>query len=69
MQEAIYSEEFYKPKHFIFLDYLCEAKTTDVKVDNNEIQDCVWVDPRKALDMNVDSFTKRTLRKYLEISE
>ncbi len=69
MQEAIYSEEFYKSKHFIFLDYLCEAKTTDVKVDKDEMQDFVWGDPRKALEMNVDSFTKRTLKKYLETRE
>jgi nucleoside triphosphatase len=67
LQEAIYSEEFYKPKHFIFLDYLCEAKTTDVKVDKDEMQDFVWIEPRKALEMNIDSFTKRALKKYLEI--
>jgi len=67
MQEAIYSEEFYKPKHFIFLDYLCETETADVKVDKDEIQESVWIDPKKALEMNVDSFTKRTIKKYLEM--
>jgi nucleoside triphosphatase len=69
MQEVIYSEEFYKPKHFIFLDYLCEAETTDVKLNKNEIQEFIWVNPRKALGMNVDTFTKRTIRKYLEIKD
>lgn len=67
LQEAIYSEEFYKPKHFIFLDYLCKAKTTDVEVDQDEMQDFVWVAPTKALEMNIDSFTKRALKKYLGI--
>ena len=69
LQEAVYSREFYKPKHFIFLDYLCEAQTTDVEVDEDEIQDFVWVDPRKAAEMDVDSFTKRTIKKYLETKE
>jgi len=69
MQEAIYSEEFYKPKHFIFLDYLCETETADVKVDKDEIQESVWADPEKALEMNVDSFTKRTIKKYLETGD
>ena len=65
LQEAIYSEEFFKPKHFIFLDYLCKAETTEVEVDHEEIQECVWVDPRKALEMNVDTFTRQTISKYL----
>jgi nucleoside triphosphatase len=68
-QEAIYSQEFYKPKHFIFLDFLCKARITDVKVDNIEIQDVVWVDPGKALEMNVEPFTRRTITRYLDIKE
>jgi nucleoside triphosphatase len=66
MQEAIFSEEFYKPKHFIFLDYLCEAITFTVKVDEDEIQDFVWVDPEKSLKINLDSFTRKTIATYLE---
>ncbi len=66
MQEAIYSKEFYKPKHFIFLDYLCKAESNDVKVDGDEIQEFLWIDPEKALEINVDTFTKRTISKYLE---
>jgi len=69
MQEAVYSEEFYKPKHFIFLDYLCKTETNDVKVDKDEMQEFIWVVPRKALEMNVDTFTKKTIKKYLEIKE
>jgi nucleoside triphosphatase len=69
LQEAVYSHEFYKPKHFIFLDYLCEAQTTDVQIDEDEIQDVLWVDPRKASEMNIDSFTKRTIQRYLETRE
>jgi nucleoside triphosphatase len=65
-QEAIHSPDFIHPKHFIFLDFLCKAKTDRVKVDNDEIQDFVWADPRRALEMDVDPFTKRTIARYLE---
>jgi nucleoside triphosphatase len=68
-QESIYSPEFIHPKHFIFLDFLCKAKINDVKVDNNEIQDFTWVDPGKALEMNVETFSKRTITKYLDTKE
>jgi len=67
LQEAIYSEEFHEPKHFIFLDFLCETQTTEVKVDTEELQEFIWVEPTKALEMDVDSFTKKTIGKYLEI--
>ncbi len=65
MQEAIYSEEFHKRRHFIFLDYLCESKSTEVRIDNQEIQSYIWVKPRRALEKRVDTFTKRLLEKYL----
>lgn len=67
LQEAIYSKEFHEPKHFIFLDFLCQAQTTDVRVDKDELQEFIWVEPRKALKMNVDSFTRRTISKCLQI--
>lgn len=65
MQEAIYSEEFHKPRHFIFLDYLCKSNTSEVQVDNKEIQSYIWVKPEAALKMRVDTFTMRLLKEYL----
>ncbi len=65
MQEAIYSEQFHKRRHFIFLDFLCKSKSNEVQVDNQEIQSYFWVKPRKALKMRVDTFTKRLLEEYL----
>ena len=66
MQEAIYSKEFYKPRHFIFLDFLCEARNSEVRIDNEEIQSYVWINPEKALGLQVDTFTKRLLKEYLK---
>jgi len=65
-QEAIFSKEFFKPKHFIFLDFLCKAKKSDVELDGNELQEYLWVKPKKALSLNIDSFTRKTIKKYLE---
>ncbi|MDH5483183.1 MAG: NUDIX domain-containing protein [Candidatus Bathyarchaeota archaeon] len=59
LQEAICSEEFHEPRHFIFLDFLCEAQITEVKVDQDELQEFLWVEPAEALKMDVDSFTKK----------
>jgi len=67
MQEAIYSEEFHKRRHFIFLDYLCKSKSIEAHVDNQEIQSYIWVKPEEALKLHVDKFTKRLLKEYLTV--
>lgn len=69
LQEAIYSEEFHEPRHFIFLDYVCKAQTASVKVDKEELQAFIWISPREALTMNIDSLTRRAIKKYLETKE
>ncbi len=65
-QEAIFTEEFWKRKHFIFFDFLCKSKGQQVKLDGRELQEYVWEYPGAAFRLNLDSFTKRTLEKYLE---
>jgi len=66
VQEAIFSKEFYKKKHFIFLGCICKANSKEVKIDNDEIREFIWVEPKKALDLNIDSYTKNLIMKYLE---
>jgi len=66
MQEAIYTTEFWKKRHYIFLDYLCRAKDQPVKIDRDEIQDYTWAYPGAALNMDLDTFTNETVSKYLE---
>lgn len=66
-QEAIYSKEFYKPKHFIFFEYYCTTNNSEVKIDGREITDFIWVDPKKALKMDTDSFTSRSIKQYFKL--
>jgi nucleoside triphosphatase len=64
-QEAIFSEEFWEKRHFIFFDYACRCRNAQVRVDGKEIQSFEWVKPGDALTMKVDSFTARMIRAYL----
>jgi len=66
MQEAIFAVEFWKRKHFIFFDFLCKSKDQQVKLDGRELQEYVWKYPGAAFRLNLDSFTKKTLEKYLQ---
>ncbi len=64
-QECIYDEQFWKPRHFIFLDYV--ARADDAKVTlNDEAEDFVWIDPQRALgELDVDSYTAISIRHYM----
>jgi nucleoside triphosphatase len=66
MQEAIYAAEFYKKRHFIFFDFLCRVEDQQVKLDHDEIQDYIWEYPGAAFNRNLDSFTWKTVAKYLQ---
>jgi nucleoside triphosphatase len=66
MQEAIFAGEFWKRRHFIFFDFLCKSKDQEVKLDGRELQEYVWEYPGAAFRLNLDSFTKKTLEKYLQ---
>lgn len=66
MQEAIFAPEFYKRRHFIFIDFACRSKNEKLKLDQDELQDYVWVYPGAAYNMKLDSFTKKTIDKFME---
>lgn len=66
VQQAINPEGYYKKNvHYIFLDYLCKAKNSDVRLDNVELQDYLWVNPEEALKLDLEPYTRRLLEKYL----
>src|SRR6266496_5814072 len=66
MQEAIFAKEFWQKKHFIFFDFFCRVGDQEVKLDNDELQDFVWVYPGAAFNLNLDSFTWKTVAQYLQ---
>src|SRR2546422_4816188 len=66
IQETIFAPEFYKKKHFIFIDFYCKSKDEQVKLDQKEIHDYVWVYPGAAYNLKLDSFTIKTLDTYLK---
>src|SRR5437899_7463522 len=68
MQEAIFAPEFYKKKHFIFIDFYCKSKNEQVKLDQKEIQNYLWIYPGTAYNLKLDSFTRKTIDRDLEKS-
>jgi len=66
VQEAIFPPDYIKHEHYIFMDYLCRTKSSSVKLDNKEIQDHIWVSPDRALQLDLESFTRNLVVEYLK---
>ncbi len=64
-QECVYDEQFWKPRHFIFLDFTARMDEGEV-VLNDEAEEFIWIDPQKALgELDIDSYTAISICSYL----
>jgi len=66
VQQAIYPRDYHKHDHFVFMDYICVARSSEVKLDGRELQEFVWVKPEDALDLDMEEYTRNFVVKYLE---
>ncbi len=65
VQEAVNSPEFYRPAHFILVNYFARADRNDV-VLNDEAEEYRWVKPEDALPMNLNTYTKVLIEAFLQ---
>ena len=66
VQEAIYPKDYYKHEHFVFMDYICRAKNPQVRLDGRELQEYVWVNPKDAVKLDMEEYTRNFVNRYLE---
>jgi nucleoside triphosphatase len=64
-QEFIYDEQFWKPRHFIFINFSARMDQGNV-ILNDEAEEFIWIDPQKTLkELDIDSYTAASIRNYL----
>lgn len=64
VQDCVDSDEFHRPAHFLLLNYTAEADSDRV-VLNEEAEEFCWVDPRKALAMDLNMPTRILVERVL----
>ena len=60
-QEVIFSEEFYKPQHFIFFNYTCDTLDETQIMLNDEAQSYVWLGLGEALSLDLNEATRKLI--------
>lgn len=66
VQEAIHSEEFHRPAHFILLNFIARTESEHVTL-NDEAEEYAWLSPRDAMGLELNSFTHRLLAFYRDV--
>ena len=64
-QQFIYDPAFWKNRHFIFFDFAAKTDSTDVTL-NDEAQEFIWIEPKEALGLSLDSYTRTSIEKYID---
>ncbi len=66
LQEMIEDPAFYKPAHFILINYFARTKEETVR-PNEEILEWAWVTPQAALSYPLNVYTERLVEAYREV--
>lgn len=69
VQDCIDSSEFYVPQsHFLLFNYWATTSSTKVQL-NDEALSYLWIDPKLALNLNLNKPTRILLADYLKFKE
>ena len=64
-QQFVYDPAFWKQRHFLFFDFAAKTDSTDV-VLNDEAQGFIWIKPGDALELKLDTYTRKAIEAYLK---
>jgi nucleoside triphosphatase len=63
LQEGILEEEFYRPMHFLFLNYFAHSTSEEVR-PNQEIQEWAWLEAEAAWGLPLNRPTRELLKLW-----
>lgn len=53
MGELIFSPDFHRKAHLIYFHIVCEALSEDVRLDDVEVNEFIWIEPKNVLSQNL----------------
>lgn len=65
LQEAVLDSQFFKPAHFIMINYYAFSASEKI-IPNEEIEQWAWVTPQEATEYPLNSYTQVLIEDYLQ---
>ncbi len=67
LDELIQSAEYHdKNRHWVSVNFTCKTKDDKITL-NEEATEYIWVSPKDALNYDLESLTKASVKKYLSV--
>lgn len=63
--ELINSPALNRKAHLVYFHYVCEALTDDIYLEEGELKDFVWINPKDISKLNLSDLMKKTINNYL----
>lgn len=64
--ELINSPLFNRSAHLVWFHYVCKALTEEVKLDDKELSEFIWIKPEEANKLKILDRMKQTIKNYIE---
>ncbi len=68
LQESINSPNFHQSRHFIFIDFCCKTKSTEVQL-NDEADSYAWVKPESVLTYDLGGYGREFFERFLSTNK
>jgi len=67
--ELINSKDFHRPAHFIYFDTYCKTNSSEVKLDNDELDEYGWFFPEEALKLDLAESFDKTINAFINFKK
>jgi len=64
--ELINSKDLKRPAHFIYFNYLLDKVGGELKLEKQELSECIWVRPEEALKLDLAESFDQTVKEYIQ---
>lgn len=64
--ELIDDPTFHRKAHLIYFHFVCEALSEEIKLDERELKEFIWVKPKEALNLKLTKGIDKTIKNFIK---
>lgn len=64
--ELINDPTFHREAHLVYFHFICETISEKIKLDERELKEFIWVEPKEALNMKLTKGIDKTIKNFID---